>query len=194
MNELADKPNSTLKVPVPWRGRLKKGFYVFVGLLLASVLILSLVQAWVIYTASDVVAYGVVQADEQGWPQADQRGAFLMLADKHNPLYPGNLVELLATTEPGVVDEKAGAHIVPAEIKAVLVQSAILNEASEYRVYRLGDPDQTAMKATRQPGGKVMIFEPKDGVWVPGAYLVDIPSEGMFGGRTYYQFYVDAAK
>ena len=177
-----------------WARRLKRAFYVSIGLLMATVLILSVVQAWVIYTANDVVAYGVVQADEKGWPPADQRGAFLMLAEKHNPLYPGNLIELLATTEPGVVDQKAGAHLVPTELKSVLVQSAILNEASEYRVYRIGEPDQEAMTATRQPGGKVMIFEPQSGAWVPGAYLVDIPSEGMFGGRTYYQFYVDEQK
>lgn len=163
----------------------------FIGLLTASVLVLSLVQAWVINTANDVAAYGVVQADARGWPDPDQRGAFLMLADKHNSLYPSNLIELLATTEPGVVDTKAGAHLIPSELKSVLVQSAILNEGSEYRVYRIGEPDQEEMKTTRQPGGKVMIIVPQDGVWKPGAYLVDIPSEGMFGGRTYYQFYVD---
>ena len=34
-------------------------------------------------------------------------------------------------------------------------------------------------------------IEPELGRWEPGAYLVDIPAEGMFGGRTYYQFFVD---
>ena len=47
------------------------------------------------------------------------------------------------------------------------------------------------MKTARQPGGKVMLIQPESGTWQPGSYLVDIPAEGMFGGRTYYQFYID---
>jgi len=179
-----------------WRARLRRAVCIFLGVLALAVFALSLVQLWVLYTAKDVQAYGAVQADERGWPPADQRGAFLVLADQHNPLYPSNLIELLATTELGVVDSQAGAHVVPKELKSVLVQSAILNEGKEYRVYRYDVPDQEQkpMKATRQPGGRVMIIEPADGTWDPGSYLVDIPAEGMFGGRTYYQFYVDAVK
>src|SRR5436309_600140 len=111
----------------PWHTRARKGVYIFLGLLALAVFALSLVQLWVLYTAQDVSAYGAVQPDERGWPPPDQRGAFLMLGERHNPLYPSNLLELLPTSEPGVVDEKAGAHVVPAELKSVLVQSAILN-------------------------------------------------------------------
>src|SRR5215210_5106353 len=125
------------RVSRSWGFQFKRAFYIGMGLLTAAVLILSVVQAWIVSTANDVAAYGVVQADASGWPAPDQRGAFLMLAEKHNQLYPGNLVQLLATTEPGVVDEKAGAHVIPSELKSVLVQSAILNEAVQYRVYRI---------------------------------------------------------
>lgn len=155
---------------------------------------LTFVEAWVLSMAPDIPAYGASPADQRGWPRSDRRGAFLMLNEPHNPKYAGNLIELLATTEPGVVDSATGAHLLPAELKSVLVQSAILNEGNAYRVYRIGESEQDKMTTERQPGGKVMLIQPADGSWEPGAYLVDVPSEGMFGGRTYYQFYVDEAK
>jgi hypothetical protein len=176
----------------PWRARLKTIFFVVMGILTVSMVLLSFVELWVLNTTQDITAYGAVQATDQGLPPPDQRGAFLVLNDAHSKLYPGNLVELLATTEPGVVDTKAGAHVAPAELKSVLVQSAILNEGSDYKVYRIGEGVQDPMNTIRQPGGKVMIITPVSGTWKPGSYLVDIPSEGMFGGRTYFQFYVDA--
>ncbi|MFL5733207.1 MAG: hypothetical protein ACJ78Q_08405 [Chloroflexia bacterium] len=180
-----------MTVSAPWRARLKTGFFVLIGILTVSMVLLSLVELWVINTADNVTAYGAVEADGKGLPPADQRGAFLVLNEQHNPAYAGNLVELLATTEPGVVDTTAGAHLKPAELKSVLIQSAILGEGSEYRVYRIGVPDEQPMKTARQPGGKLLYITPADGVWRPGSYLVDIPSEGMFGGRTYFQFYID---
>jgi hypothetical protein len=183
-----------MKLPAGWRALARKAGLIAVGLLTLAVLVLSFVQLWVLSTAQDVAAYGAVQADERGLPQADRRGAFLVLNEPHNAIYPGNLVELLATTEPGVVDTKAGAHLLPRELKSVLVQSAALSETGEYRVYRIGEQVQQQMTASRQPGGKVLIVEPANGTWEPGAYLVDIPAEGMFGGRTYFQFYVDAEK
>ena len=102
-----------------------------------------------------------------------------------------DLVELLETTEAGVVDEKSGAHLLPQELKSVLIQSAIISEGSDYRVYRIAEPESDKMNMARQSGGKVLIVTPADGTWQPGAWIVDTPSEGMFGGRTYYQFYVD---
>ena len=175
----------------PLRSRLRKIGLITIGVLTLAMIGLSFVQLWIVSTTDNVQAYGVSPADARGWPEPDKRGAFLMLNDSHSAAYPGNLVELLATTEPGVVDEKSGAHVVPQEVKAVLVQSAIIGEAKDYRVYRIGEPETDEMNMARQPGGKVMIITPADNVWRPGAYLVDVPSEGMFGGRTYYQFYVD---
>jgi hypothetical protein len=175
----------------PWRPRLRKIGLITIGVLTLAMIVLSFVQVWLVSTTDNVQAYGVAPADTRGWPDADKRGAFLMLNEPHSAAYPGNLVELLATTEPGVVDEKSGAHVLPRELKAVLVQSAILGEGKDYRVYRIGEPELDKMNTARQSGGKVMIVTPADGTWKPGAYLVDVPSEGMFGGRTYYQFYVD---
>jgi hypothetical protein len=168
-----------------------------VGLVLAMaalVIVLSFVQMWMMASVQHVDAYGFVSADERGWPSSDKRGAFIMLEEQHDPQYPGNLVALLATTEPGVVDEEAGAHFLPGDIKSILIQSAVVGDGSEYRVYRIAAEVQDEMKATRQPGGKVMLIEPADGTWDPGAYMIDVPAEGMFGGRTYYQFYVDAVQ
>ena len=181
-----------MTISATWRTRLKRTFLVVIGILTVSMITLSFVELWVLNTAKDVTAYGAVQADDKGWPKGDERGAFLMLNQPHNPKYPSDLVELLATTDPWVVDEAAGAHVTPAELNTLLVQSAILSEGSEYQVFRNGDSDQIPTNTIRQRGGKVMIIEPKDGAWKPGAYLVDIPSEGMFGGRTYFQLYVDS--
>jgi hypothetical protein len=182
-----------MTLSITWRARLKTAFFVVMGILTVSMILLSFVELWVLNNTQDISAYGAVEANSQGLPPADQRGAFLVLNEPHREQYPGNLVELLATTEPGVVDSKAGAHVTPAELKSVLIQSAILNEGSEYRVYRIGVTDQQTMNTVRQPGGKVMIITPKDGTWQAGNYLVDIPAEGMFGGRTYFQFYVDTS-
>jgi hypothetical protein len=181
-----------MTISATWRTRLKRTFLVVIGILMVLMVTLSFVELWVLNTAKDVTAYGAVEANDKGWPQGDQRGAFLMLNQPHSPKYPSDLVELLATTDPWVVDEAAGAHVTPAELNTLLVQSAIVGDGSEYRVYRNGEPEQVPTNAIRQRGGKVMIIEPKDGPWKPGAYLVDIPSEGMFGGRTYFQFYVDS--
>ncbi len=177
-----------------WRPRLKRMGLIVIGLLTLAMITMTFVEAWVLSTVTDVPAFGASPADERGWPQPEARGAFLMLNEPHNPKFAGNLIELLATTEPGVVDSTQGAHLLPGEVKAVLVQSAILNEGDQYRVYRIGVPELDKMNTRRQPGGKVMLVQPADGAWKPGSYLVDIPSEGMFGGRTYYQFFVDAAK
>jgi hypothetical protein len=155
---------------------------------------LSFVQLWVLYSTSDMTAYGTVAADANGYPANDQRGAFIVLNDEHNPIYQGNLIDLLATTEPGVVDTTQGAHLVSREIKAILVQSSALNEPEDYRVYRIGEPDVLPMNVEDQPGGKVLLITPKDGQWPAGAYILDVPADGMFGGRTYYQFFVDPEK
>lgn len=174
--------------------RLKRLGITIVMLMGLAVIILSFVQIWVLSTTENVDAYGVVAADERGWPEPDKRGAYVMLNQQHDPQYPGNLVALLATTEPGVVDEAAGPHFVPADINAILIQSAALSEVAQYRVTRIGVPEQEEVSASRQAGGKVLLITAKDGAWDPGAYIIDIPAEGMFGGRTYFQFYVDPPK
>ena len=169
----------------------RKMGYIVVGTMALAVMTLAIAQPIIFSMADNVPAFGVLSADSRGWPADDQRGAFLILNEPHDPLYPGNLVALLATTEPGVVDEKAGAHLLPTEIKTLLVQSASLNEVKDYRVYRIGVDEQQQFISKRQPGGKVLLIETSNGKWEPGAYLVDIPAEGMFGGRSYFQFYVD---
>jgi hypothetical protein len=40
----------------------------------------------------------------------------------------------------------------------------------------------------------VLRIFPQSGTWLPGDYIVDIPTNGTEGGRDYYQFVVDAPK
>jgi len=174
--------------------RVRLGVYIFLGFLTLVMIALSFMELWVLNSTSDMEAYGSVAADENGYPANDQRGAFVVLNDNHNPIYQGNLIELLATTEPGVVDTSQGAHLVSRDIKALLVQSSALNEPSDYRVYRIGVANADPMNYERQPGGKDLMITSQTGQWPPGAYMLDIPADGMFGGRTYYQFFVDPEK
>lgn len=174
--------------------RIRLGVYIFLGFLTLVMITLSFLQLWVLNTTTDMDAYGSVAADANGYPANDQRGAFVVLNDKHNPIFQGSLIELLATTEPGVVDRSQGAHLVSSEIKSLLVQSSALNEPSDYRVYRIGEPTSDPMNYVREPGGKDLTITPQSGQWPPGDYMLDIPADGMFGGRTYYQFFVDPEK
>lgn len=173
--------------------RLSKPVYIFIAFLFVVALILSGIQVWVLLTW-DISGYSSIPATNMGLPPADQNGAFLALNQPHNPKYVGDLVQLLATTEPGVVTPEAGAHLLSREIKGVLVQSDALSENAQYRVYLMdnGIPaSQLPMSYTAVKAGTIMLIQPQSGQWMPGAYLVDIPSAGMFGGRDYYEFYVD---
>ena len=187
MDTLVDKN----EVRAARMGRWRRSGYLLIAFLILVVFVLSLVQIWFMYTAVEVPGFGSIRADERGLPPADQRGAFLLLNEGSNPNYPGTVVQLLATTQPGVIDQASGAHLRPDDINAVYVQSAAVSEGSDYRVYQIGDVSQSEMKVERQPGGKAVSIRPADTNWKPGAYIVDIPSDGMFGGRTYFQFYVD---
>jgi len=171
--------------------KIRRWVYIFLGVLTLAMLGLSFVQLWVLFTVDDMSAYGSVPAGANGLPNPDESGAFIILNDEHNPAYEGNLIELLATTDPGVVDPSQGAHLLSKEIKSLLVQSAELGDSTDYRVYRIGDPNNDAMNYQAPPGNTLLYITPQTGQWPPGNYLVDIPSEGMFGGRTYYQFFVD---
>lgn len=174
--------------------RWRKPVYIFLGILALAMFLMSLVQAWVLLNVPDPDAYGSIRATSAGLPSEDKRGAFLELNPGHPTTYAGELVQLLATTEAGVVDTAKGAHFQGKDLKDIIVQSATISmETSDYRITTIGDPTDYPMSYLREPGGKVLRITPKSGTWRPGAYLVDIPSEGMFGGREYYQFYIDPA-
>jgi len=171
--------------------KIRRGVYIFLGILALVMVALSFVQLWVLFTVDDMTAYGSVQAGANGLPNPDESGAFIILNNEHNPTYEGNLIELLATSDPGVVDPSQGAHLHSSDIKSLLVQSAQLGDAPDYRVYRIGVADSDPMKYSPVPGNKLLYITPQSATWAPGNYLIDIPAEGMFGGRTYYQFFVD---
>ena len=176
------------------RRRLKITGYTFVGFLVVSVFAMSLLEVWVMFNTDHINAYGAILPESTGLPNSDQRGAFLLLNDTHSPQFPSNWLQLLATSEPGVVDTTEGAHLLPSDLKYVYVQSEVIGEPSEYRVYRIGVDTPDQMKVNRITGGRSLTVEPQNGVWQPGAYLVDIPTEGMFGGRQYFQFFIDPQK
>jgi hypothetical protein len=171
--------------------KIRRWVYIFLGALTLAMVALSLVQLWVLFTVDNMTAYGSVPAGANGLPDPNQAGAFIILNDEHNAMYQGNLIELLATSDPGVVDPTQGAHLHSAEIKSLLVQSAELGDTTDYRVYRIGVADSDPMKYTPISGNKLLYITPQSATWAPGDYLIDIPAEGMFGGRTYYQFFVD---
>ncbi|HET6314766.1 MAG TPA: hypothetical protein VFH60_13100 [Chloroflexia bacterium] len=175
--------------------RWRKPVYIVLGILGLAMFIMSLVQVWVLLTVEDPSGFGAVQADSEGMPATDQRGAYLMLKPDHDPAFPSGLIKLLTTTQAGVIDPTVGAHVTPADLDAVLLESSnISTEVSDYRLYIIADQVEYPMKYDRATGGKSLQIRPASGVWRPGAYQLDVPSDGMFGGRDYYQFYVDAAE
>src|SRR5437868_1817260 len=118
------------------RRHFKRIGLITVGILMAAMVGLSFVQLWVLYSVDNLPAYGAAQPNAAGLPNPDEHGAFLVLNEPHNPKYPSNLLELLATTEAAVVDSASGAHLLPAELRSVLIQSSNVSEPSEYRLYR----------------------------------------------------------
>jgi hypothetical protein len=173
--------------------KIRRGVYIFLGLLTLIMLALSFMQIWVMLTVSDMTAYGSVAAGPNGLPSQDQSGAFIILNNEHSPIYQGNLVELLAVTDP-VVDPSEGAHLASHEIKSVLIQSSELGDPADYRVIRMDNSDPVAVKYDKQPGNKLLYITPQSGEWAAGDYVLQIPSEGMFGGLTYFQFFIDPEK
>jgi hypothetical protein len=154
--------------------------------------IMSLVQVWVLLTVEDPDGFGAVDSNAAGLPVSDQRGAYLKLLPGEDTGYVTDLVKLLAITEAGIINPSVGAHVKPDDIDAVLLQSSnISTEVTDYRLYIIADQEEYPMAYDREPGGKTLLIRPESGVWKPGAYQVDVPSDGMFGGRDYYQFYVD---
>jgi hypothetical protein len=161
------------------------------ALMAITMIVLSFVQIWIANTTEEMTAYGSIPAEPNGWPRSDQRGAFLILNEGHTREYTGTLVQLLPVTTAGVIDEEAGAHFLPADLQSILIQAAALYEPTAYRVERIGDPEPGEMIVEPQPGTKVLLIAPRTGVWKPGAYVIDIPMDGMDGGRLYFQFYID---
>lgn len=161
------------------------------GTMLLTMIVLSIIQIYVLFTTEEMSAYSSIPALPNGWPRDDQRGAFLILKDGTSDGFDGNLVQLLAVTSAGVVDEAEGAHMRPSNLQSILVQTAAAYEARDYRVERLGDPEPGEMDVQIQTGGKVLLIAPFSGIWKPGHYVVDIPMDGMDGGRLYFEFFVD---
>ncbi len=175
--------------------RWRKPVYIVLGILGLAMFLMSLLQVWVLLTVEDPDGFGAVDSNAAGMPASDQRGAYLKLLPGRDTGYVTDLVKLLTTTTAGVIDPTVGAHVKQDDLDAVLLQSAnISTEVSNYRLYIIADPEEYPMDYVRQPGGKSLLIRPENGTWKPGAYQVDVPSEGMFGVRDYYQFYVDPAE
>lgn len=172
--------------------RYRKPAYIVLGTLAAAMLILSFVQLYVMVAAPDPQAYGSIQPDNAGLPRSDQNGAFLELNDNHSPAFVTNLVQLLSIDTPEVVDSTEAAHLQSTDPKDVLIQATTIStETSDYRLYIIGDQQDYPMSYTRGASGTLLRIKPKSGVWRTGDYQVDVPTDGMFGGRDYYQFTID---
>lgn len=172
--------------------RYRKPAYIVLGILCAAMLIMSFVQLYVMVVAPDPAAFGAIQANKVGLPPPDQNGAFIELNDNHGPAFVSNLLQLLSVDTPEVVDGTEAAHLQATDPKDILVQSTTISaDTSDYRLYIIGDQEDYPMSYVRDSGGTLLHIKPQSGVWRPGDYQVDIPSEGMFGGRDYFQFTID---
>ena len=99
---------------------------------------------------------------------------------------------MLETTEADAVPPDQALHVKASEVLAIVINQATLDAASDYKVTRPGKTDAYEFEAQRQPGGKILMLTPKDGKWLSGQHLVDVPSGGMFDtSRLYYTFVID---
>lgn len=172
---------------------LRKIIYGVIGVLILVVFGLSLYQTYLLNFGPDPITYSGVPAGANALPQEENRGAFLQLKPGVSPgaglHFPSNLVQLLETTEPGVVDAPKLLQIEGGALDAVIVHQATIDTGlDQYRVYAVGkDPQE--MRVERLAGGRMVRIQPSAGPWQPGSYLVDVPSGGMFDtSRLYYAF------
>lgn len=161
------------------------------GLMIVAVLALSVYQFYIVNFGPDAPAYALFTTDETNLPLGDSRGAFLQLDPATNKRFPTNIIGLLETETPGVVSSEQAVHLFPQELNAVVVRQSVIADNGDYRVYRIGEA-QYPMQHERLPNGVMIRVFPADGAWLPGNYIVDIPTNGTFGGRNYYAFVVDA--
>jgi len=180
-------------VNAPLARKLYLALPITAGLLILAMIGLSGYEIWVMNFGPDVPASSLIVPDEGNLPPQDARGAFLQLDPAANKRYATTLIGLLETETPGVVTPEQAPHLLPSELQAVVVRQAAIADSGDYRVYPLA-ADAYPMTVEKLPNGVVARIYPKDGIWQPGNYIVDIPANGTFGGREYYAFVVDPAK
>ncbi len=169
----------------------RRVIYPLMAVLIVVVFGLSMYEDYVLNAGPDVSGYMGVPADPGDLPPADYKGAYLLLQPGANSRFPSNLVQLLETDTPGVITTTQVLQIDAKAVAAVLInQTSIDFDVSEYRVYAVAkEPQETT--AVREGGGTVLKITPKEGLWAPGSYIVDVPSGGMFDtSRVYYAFNV----
>jgi hypothetical protein len=129
-----------------------------------------------------------VPPDAGDLPPADYKGAFLRLKPGADSRFPSNMVQLLETSQPGVVSDDKALYVDAAAIDAVLMNETVIGDPTQYRVYAVGkEPQDTTTHLLG--GGRVLSVQPTSGLWAPGSYIVDAPSGGMFDtSRVYYAF------
>lgn len=161
------------------------------GVLMLAVFGLSLYQLYLFNFAPNPSTYSGVPAQPGIMPRDDNRGVFLQLVPGSDGRFPSNLVQLLETTAPDAVAPDIALRVKQGTVAAIVVNQAVIDDPQDYRVYRPGQSEDYQFDTQRLPGGKLLTALPRDGRWLPGQHLVDVPSGGMFDtGRFYYTFVI----
>ncbi|MGI8588100.1 MAG: hypothetical protein ACR2M0_10500 [Chloroflexia bacterium] len=166
----------------------RKIIYPLMAVMMVAVFGLSLYENWAINN-SDASPFLGVPAQPGILPRDDDRGAFLQLHPGSDSRFPSSLVQLIESDQPDLAKSDRILQVDGASVDSVVINQASIDvDTIDYRVYPVGK-EALPITSTRMPGGKLLLMRPKSGEWTPGAYLVDVPSGGMFdNSRVYYAF------
>jgi heme/copper-type cytochrome/quinol oxidase subunit 1 len=178
--ELAAKGGHRPTIGTP--SRIPKGFLVGVGLMLLALLSVPILPL-------------IVGVPEGGSPppamsQLPERadGGYLQVG---NGTQIG-LLKLFAWSYP-LEEIPAETPVVnPVHVLSIFIQQKGLDDPSAYYLYHLDDGDLVPLRSEVVSFQKQLRLVPV-GSLAPGAYMLDIPTGGMFAGRQYYYFRVDSS-
>lgn len=154
-----------------------------------AVFALSIMQLNFLRQSEDAPGAMAVPASSDNPDIPSHRGIFLQLHDS-------SFQELLPVTEGEYVVPFGAANFAPGAVQWAVVSASMNLTADEYRIYKLyrdgsgSDVLTTTFQVVQLADDKVVRFQPAGGVWQPGGYLLDTPSDEMTGGRTYAYFII----
>lgn len=171
-----------------WVRKMRPWMNIILALGALAVFVLTIWQLVFLRSAENAAGSMPVQASATNPDVPVRRGLYVQMSDR-------SFNELLPVTEGRLTAPLGVANFAPGTVKWIVVSGSIyLSDSRQYRIYKLyrdgdGSDEIPARLENVQIGeDKVVRFAPQTGTFEPGAYLIDIPTDGMLGGRTYAYF------
>ncbi len=162
------------------RPRIPKGFLIGVGLMLLALLSVPILPL--------IVGVPEAGAPPPAMSQLPERadGGYLQVGDDTQ----SGLMKLFAWSYPLEEVPEETLVVNPMHVLSIFIQQKGLDDPSAYHLYHLDDGDLVPLRNEIVSFQKQLRLVPLESL-APGAYMLDIPTGGMFAGRQYYYFRVD---